>query len=230
MQNISKKKGKKVVGIYKIVNCKNNKIYIGSSANIYERFKAHKRKLTNDCHYNNLLQKEWNEYGEDSFIFSIIEECNVNYLLEREKYYISLYDTLNQKHGYNLAPIVKTDGKLKQYIPKNKLDERIIFVIKLLLLYGIKVTSISRKFKINSNTIYQIRMDKVYQEIVPDVNFGNYTFQDAWNEWQLYNYGFDNTFLIMNIRRLIMDYFAYIGYSDNWYIKEWEMNNIELLA
>lgn len=41
-----------IVGIYSITNKVNNKIYIGQSVNIYNRWKSHICELNNNHHYN----------------------------------------------------------------------------------------------------------------------------------------------------------------------------------
>ena len=63
------------IGIYKIENIINGKIYIGSSTRLLKRFKEHKRKLLNNTHINSILQRSWNKYGEGAFMFSVIEYC-----------------------------------------------------------------------------------------------------------------------------------------------------------
>lgn len=93
----------KICGIYKITNIKNNKIYIGLSKNIRSRFNEHKSCLRNNIHKNQHLQNSWNCYGEDNFIFEIIEECNENELNEKEIYYIQKYQSYMQNIGYNNA-------------------------------------------------------------------------------------------------------------------------------
>ena len=45
------------------------------------------------------IDKAIQEYGKDNFSFEIIEECSVEQLTEREKYWINYYDTFY--HGYN---------------------------------------------------------------------------------------------------------------------------------
>jgi len=86
-------------GIYKILNIKNNKFYIGSSKDLNKRWIQHKSNLKNNNHINVILQRSWNKYGKNSFVFDIIEECKENMLLEREQYYI---DTLKPKYNIGL--------------------------------------------------------------------------------------------------------------------------------
>lgn len=81
----------KKTGIYKIVNTKNNKCYIGSAAGkngIYQRFQDHKKTLRGNRHRNKHLQRAWNKYGEKSFQFEIIEFCNKDECIKKEQFYI----------------------------------------------------------------------------------------------------------------------------------------------
>lgn len=91
----------KVCGIYCIENLVNGKKYIGQSKNIYYRWDYHKSNLNNNRHYNGYLQKSWNKYGADNFKFYIIEKCILEELNEKEKSWISYYNT--KEAGYNLT-------------------------------------------------------------------------------------------------------------------------------
>lgn len=96
-------------GIYVILNTINNKRYIGSSKNILQRLRQHRHQLRHNIHCNKHLQSSFNKYGENIFIMSKIEFCDD--LIEKEKYYIQLYNVLNPKYGYNKATnIVDTSG------------------------------------------------------------------------------------------------------------------------
>lgn len=79
-----------VSGIYQITNIITGDFYIGSSANIKERWREHIRKLKRGNYGCVILQRAWNKYGEAAFTFSIIEvtEKEKAALLTRENYYI----------------------------------------------------------------------------------------------------------------------------------------------
>jgi len=86
-------------GIYKIKNIKNNEYYIGSTINLVRRWSQHKSRLKYNTHHSIILQRAWNKYGKDSFIFEIIEECDPEFLFEKEQNYI---DTFNPKYNVGL--------------------------------------------------------------------------------------------------------------------------------
>lgn len=99
-----------MIGIYKITNAVNGKVYVGSSVYINNRWKHHKYKLRKNKHGNQHLQRSWNKYGEDKFVFEVIEECDLSSLYIRENYWVSYYDSLNKDKGYNLDKVLP-DGR-----------------------------------------------------------------------------------------------------------------------
>lgn len=92
-------------GIYGIRNTVNNKWYVGSTCSTQgfkRRWTVHKSKLNNNKHYNPHLQRAWLKYGNDSFEFTILEECQDDMLIIRENAWIKYHDSIN--NGYNLVP------------------------------------------------------------------------------------------------------------------------------
>ena len=77
-------------GIYKITCSENNRIYIGSAKNLLKRWLRHLNDLRNNKHVNIHLQRTYDKYGENSFKFEIVENCDVDNLLVREQYYLDL--------------------------------------------------------------------------------------------------------------------------------------------
>ena len=97
-----------------IKNLVNGKVYIGQSKNsngINYRLSYHKSKLRKGVHPNKHLQASYNKYGEHNFSFSIIEECDISQLNEREIYWIQFYNSLNPKYGFNKTTGGEADRK-----------------------------------------------------------------------------------------------------------------------
>ena len=89
-------------GIYYIKNIINNKVYVGSSVNIYVRWQQHKYMLKHNKHTSKHLQHSWNKYTEKSFEFIVIEICDVNLLIENEQKHIDNLKSYDDEFGYNL--------------------------------------------------------------------------------------------------------------------------------
>lgn len=83
-----------MIGIYKITKKSNGKSYIGQSNDIERRINEHKYKV------DLAIDQAINKYGIDAFDYEVIEECELNQLDEREKYWIAFYNTY-KGFGYN---------------------------------------------------------------------------------------------------------------------------------
>ena len=91
---------KTIIGIYKITNQETKECYIGQSVDIAKRWKDHaKCGLDIDRPQGNKLYQNMIEYGLWNFTFELLEECPREQLNEKEKFYISLYDSCN--YGFN---------------------------------------------------------------------------------------------------------------------------------
>ena len=102
-------------GIYSIRNIENGKVYIGSSARIRKRKDEHFARLRAGKHFNGILQKSWNKYGETAFVFEVLERVeDVNNLIEREQFWIDEMRTAKRNVGYNLCPIAGRPTGLKR--------------------------------------------------------------------------------------------------------------------
>lgn len=177
------------IGIYKITNILNNKIYIGSSNNIEERLINHKSMLRNNSHTSIHLQRAYNKSNIDNFKFEILEECDLGLLNEREQYYLDTLlfaqeyikggDNRFVKLGYNIKPIAgsnrgyrMTDEQIHNILLKN--GRRIYAIDKYGGIIGkfISVRYVKEYFRLSSTgPIFISANNKQLTKILPDVGF-----------------------------------------------------------
>lgn len=94
--------------IYKITNQINGKIYIGKTNNtIQERFKEHCEDSQKNIKEKRPLYAAMRKYGIEHFVVEQIEECSLEEVNEKEKYWIEYYGSF--KNGYNAT--LGGDGK-----------------------------------------------------------------------------------------------------------------------
>ena len=97
--------------IYLFINKTNNKVYVGQTYNSYLcRWTAH-RNAQDTFYFHTAIRKyTWDNF--DKYVLEQTEsylntEDNIkivnNWLNEREKYYIQLFNSNNEKYGYNLT-------------------------------------------------------------------------------------------------------------------------------
>jgi len=62
------------MGVFRIKNTINSKIFIGSSLNLDAIWNRHKTQLKFGMHPNKELQADWKEYGQENFSYEILAE------------------------------------------------------------------------------------------------------------------------------------------------------------
>ena len=117
-----------MIGIYKITNLINSKVYIGQSNDIERRFKQHKSINEQKRHSHLPLYQAFNKYGIQNFKFEILEECSIQNLDFKEQFYIKQYKSLIHQNGYN----IKSGGETNvgENHPSHKLIEQDIIDIR----------------------------------------------------------------------------------------------------
>ena len=115
----------KMIGIYKITEINNpNNFYVGKSNNIERRFSEHKTKTYEQSRIP--FDKEIQEKGKNAFTYEVLEECSIEELSKKEKYWT---DKLQATKSGN-----KFDGGLTDVIgsnnPKAKLTEEDVIKIR----------------------------------------------------------------------------------------------------
>lgn len=106
-----------MIGIYKITSPK-NRIYIGQSININQRFTSYNNINQNLSHVR--LKNSFNKYGVENHKFEIIEICLNEQLNERERYWQDFYNVLS-KNGLN-CKLTSTNDK-SGYLSKEIKDK-----------------------------------------------------------------------------------------------------------
>lgn len=90
-------------GIYVIENIQTNKVYIGRSKNLNKRKTEHFRMLRKSVHHNIYLQRSFNKWGRKNFVFRLLEDCQDEYLTDREKFWLDYYYETDWKLCYNIS-------------------------------------------------------------------------------------------------------------------------------
>ena len=82
--------------VYTITNTANGKMYIGKTSRpVKERWYRHRYNLRENKHPNDYLQNAWNKYGEESFLFEILEEYpSVEEVNNAERFYVLYFKWL----------------------------------------------------------------------------------------------------------------------------------------
>jgi group I intron endonuclease len=107
-------------GIYAICNSINGHCYVGSSAHLRSRQQQHFSQLRRGRHYNYHLQAAFQKYGEEAFVFCVLEPLeDKNLLEEREQFYIDLLHP-----EYNICPQAGSpQGKTLKQETKDKIRQ-----------------------------------------------------------------------------------------------------------
>ena len=87
-------------GIYEIRNTINGHRYIGSTANLKQRWRKHHSDLNKGRHHSIYLQHAWNKYGEDVFVFDVLEEWGIEFLISMEQWWMNMLCP-----EYNMSPV-----------------------------------------------------------------------------------------------------------------------------
>lgn len=107
-------------GVYAIINKISKTSYIGSTKMSFMiRLTHHLGRLRVNLHKNKHLQNAWNKYGEENFIFEIIEITDKYTTLEKEQIWIDKHRELNLKL-YNINPLASGTPNLSEEVQKKK--------------------------------------------------------------------------------------------------------------
>lgn len=149
-----------MVGIYKIENLINHKVYIGQSIHIERRWSEHKQKSS-----KSVISQAIKKYGVENFSFEVLEECRTQDLGKRESYYIQKYDCMIPK-GYNIDEPLE-DG---YHITYQNLDKNTVLeIINEIQNTDLIFSEIAEKYNVSIRTITRINQGYTYHQ--PDIQY-----------------------------------------------------------
>jgi group I intron endonuclease len=98
-----------ISGIYIITCNTNGKVYVGQSQRIHNRWKGHIGLLVKGTHGNEHLQRAWNKYGEENFVFEILLSLDPADSPELsdywEDYFIRIFKSIDREYGFNRSEV-----------------------------------------------------------------------------------------------------------------------------
>lgn len=120
------------IGVYQIRNIGNNDLYVGSTTISFKsRWSGHRRLLRSNKHHSIHLQRAWNKYGEESFVFEVLTTCPQEYCPKLEQWFL---DSLEPR--YNIKKKAINSGPFqKNYSEKSTKANRLIGLKKRIPVY-----------------------------------------------------------------------------------------------
>ncbi len=91
-------------GIYVIRCMANGRVYVGSAVWIAKRWRFHREHLRDQRHHSIVLQRAWNKYGEEAFVFEVLAACEKDDLIAVEQKYIDEFRAADKRYGFNINP------------------------------------------------------------------------------------------------------------------------------
>lgn len=167
--------------IYIIRNTINSKVYIGQTkVSLKLRFQNHLSAARNGKDY--VIGKAIRKYGEENFYIELLEECTIEELNEREKYWISYFNATNNKFGYNMSiggNVIRTTKELNKDLVISMFNSGIpAYKIAKILHTGVpNITNLLKE----SNIIYGIdlqRINKLEESMIIDLYLDGYSTVD----------------------------------------------------
>lgn len=153
--------------IYKITNLINGKVYIGQTKNIKRRIREHQQEYSSSA--TSKIRNAILKYGIKNFKIEILEKDIENYN-EREKYWISFYDSTDRNKGYNITiggeepPIISGEDSYFSKFTDYEVRSIINDINK-----GLSYDEISNKYKVTQ--AYLVKLNKGEVRKLSDISY-----------------------------------------------------------
>lgn len=99
-------------------------MYIGRADDLNRRFNEHTSCLNRGKHHSVYLRNSWKKYGEDNFVFGVLEYCEIPNLKEREQFYLDKYRPFDPSVGFNESPFSTGGIKTHSEETRKKLSQK----------------------------------------------------------------------------------------------------------
>lgn len=187
-------------GIYLITNVVNGKKYVGSAKDIHDRLYSHVYLLRKNKEHNAHFQSAWNKYGEDVFIWTVLEYCDEDIRFSREQYYL---DVIKPEYNKSLNVIANYGRKVTEDT-RQKISDKLKLRYKLgeiktyrqehnwikIYCYDIKTLNLVKCFNCVADALKYFKMRtagliKIEGKIINNMFISNLKFE---YKHELYNY------------------------------------------
>lgn len=172
--------------IYIIKNTVNDKVYVSQTkVSLKLRFQNHLSAARNGKDY--IIGKAIRKYGEDKFYIELLEECTVEELNEREKYWIAFFNSTDNRSGYNISTggnVIRTTKELDKDMVIKLFNSGIpAFKIAKILHTGVSnVTNLLRSLNIRYGVDLQ-KVDAVEEAMIIDLYLDGYSTVEIGNKF-----------------------------------------------
>lgn len=181
-------------GVYYIKNLTSDKLYIGCTTDLCNRWSQHKSTLRKNKHHNIHLQRAWNKYGIESF-----EKKDV---FKQEDYWVKLYKADKSRFGYNIKStggymnVKMSDGHRANVSIKNKQrSKKVVLIDGTNITYYKSISDVAKYFNVSlasmgstikRNNIYKnkfiIILEEDYDESANYYNIRKRNYRKTYNK------------------------------------------------
>lgn len=104
-----------------------NKVYVGSTKQGKKRPLSHIRNLQKGTHDNDYLQKAWDKYGAENFVWHLVEVFNsienpTSSLLAREQWWVGFLRATDERYGFNLCYPENELAQIASHLSKSQIE------------------------------------------------------------------------------------------------------------
>jgi len=112
-----------IVGVYAIIHQPSGRAYVGSSCDVFRRWRNHTNDLVGGHHHSPALLDLWLNDGAAAFTFVVLEQCSKEVLQEREQNWLDSFEApLNRNASVQWPSWVAEANRRRKGIPWSAKD------------------------------------------------------------------------------------------------------------